>query len=93
MDELQAAVSKAERSILYIIDFEMRVQHPFKIASELVGPLAFNLRQYTPVNASGRYQDITDAVFNVAIARYRLTSPCWPLKVPVSCCTPPGLAV
>ena len=72
MDELQAAVGKAERSILYIIDFEMRIQHPFRIASELTSPPAFNLRRYTPVTSSGRYQDITDAVVNVANARYHL---------------------
>lgn len=69
-DELQAALIKAERAILYIIDFEMRIQHPYKIALELTKPPAFNLQKHSIAASNGRYVDITTAIFNVANARY-----------------------
>ena len=70
LDELQAAVSKAERSILYIINFEMMIQHPHKIAQELTYPAAFNLRAHTLPSSDGKYRELNFAIYNVANARY-----------------------
>ena len=69
LDELQAAVSKAERSILYIINFEMVIQHPHKIAQELTYPAAFNLRAYTLPSSDGKYRELNFAIYNVANTR------------------------
>ena len=79
-DELQAALIKAERAILYIIDFEMRIQHPYKIALELTKPPAFNLQKHSIAASNGRYVDITTAIFNVANARYEPNAPPLALK-------------
>ncbi len=68
MDELQVAVSKAERSILYTINFETRVQHPFTIALELISVNSFNLRIYSR-EAGGQFTELPQAIYSVANAR------------------------
>ena len=67
-DELREAVLIAERAVLYALDFDLDVHHPYGVALSLMTEKAFNLVQLgvLRLNASGMScYDLPQIIFNV----------------------------
>lgn len=67
-DELKERVTLAERSIVYVVNFDLNMLHPYKIALDLMGEkFGFRLLEHTP--RRNNTWDLPQIIFNVANIR------------------------
>ncbi|BDA44256.1 Cyclin-T1-4 [Coccomyxa sp. Obi] len=62
-DELRERVLAAERAIMYALEFNMGILHPYKIALSLVNERGFRLKMHTPLR--NNLYDLPQIIFNV----------------------------
>ena len=66
-DELRERVLLAERAIMYALEFNMGILHPYKIALSLVDDRGFRLKMHTPLR--NNLYDLPQIIFNVTNVR------------------------
>jgi hypothetical protein len=68
-DELKERVMLAERAVVYVVDFDLNMLHPYKIALDLAGEkLGFHLMEHTPKRCDNKY-DLPQLIFNITNIR------------------------